>query len=65
MSPDLSINLGVGRATRTGQPLAPEAQMAVRTVLNACLAKKVLCAIIGGGDRDELIEQGFFRMPPR
>ena len=47
---DLSINLGVGRATRTGQPLAPEAQMAVQTVLSACLAKKVLCSIIGGGD---------------
>ena len=62
---DLSINLGVGRATRTGQPLAPEAEMAVRTVLNACLAKKVLCSIIGGGDRDELIERGFFRMPAR
>ena len=60
---DLSINLGVGRATRTGQPLAPETQMAVRTVLNACLAKKALCSIMGGGDRDELIELGFFRMP--
>ena len=60
---DLSINLGVGRATRTGQPLAPEAQMAVQTVLSACLAKKVLCSIIGGGDRDELVRAGFFRMP--
>ena len=60
---DLSINLGVGRATRTGQPLAPEAEVAVQTVLNACLAKKVLCSIIGGGDREELTERGFFRVP--
>ena len=60
---DLSINLGVGRATRTGQALAPEAQEAVRTVLDACLAKKVLCSIIGGGDRDELVRMGFFRIP--
>lgn len=60
---DLSINLGVGRATRAGQPLAPEAQTAVRTVLNACLAKKVLCSIIGGGDRNELVKLGFFRVP--
>lgn len=60
---DLSISLGVGRATRTGQPLAPEAQAAVRHVLDACLEKKVLCSIIGGGDRDAMIELGFFRMP--
>ena len=60
---DLSISLGVGRATRTGQPLAPEAQAAVRHVLDACLEKKVLCSIIGGGDRDDMIELGFFRMP--
>ena len=60
---DLSISLGVGRATRPGQPLAPEAQAAVRHVLDACLEKKVLCSIIGGGDRDEMIERGFFRMP--
>ncbi len=60
---DLSINLGVGRATRTGQPLAPEAQAAVRHVLAACLEKQVLCSIIGGGDREELVEMGFFRMP--
>ena len=60
---DLSISLGVGRATRTGQPLAPEARAAVRHVLDACLDKQVRCSIIGGGDRDELIELGFFRMP--
>ncbi|MYI76122.1 MAG: hypothetical protein F4057_12755, partial [Acidobacteria bacterium] len=60
---DLSISLGVGRATRAGQPLAPEAQAAVRHVLDACLEKKVLCSIIGGGDRDAMIELGFFRMP--
>jgi 4-hydroxy-2-oxoheptanedioate aldolase len=60
---DLSINLGVGRATRSGQPLAPEARAAVRHVLAACLAKRVLCSIIGGGDREELVEMGFFRMP--
>ena len=60
---DLSINLGVGRATRTGQPLEPEAQAAVRHVLDACLEKKVLCSIIGGGEREDLLELGFFRMP--
>ena len=60
---DLSISLGVGRATRTGQPLAPEAQEAVQTVLRACQAKKVLCSIIGGGDREEQLAQGWFRMP--
>ena len=60
---DLSISLGVGRATRAGQPLAPEAQAAVRHVLDACLEKKVLCSIIGGGDRAELTALGFFRMP--
>lgn len=60
---DLSISLGVGRATRTGQPLAPEAQAAVQHVLDACLEKQVLCSIIGGGDRDAMIELGFFRMP--
>ena len=60
---DLSINLGVGRATRTGQPLEPVAQAAVRHVLDACLEKKVLCSIIGGGEREDQIELGFFRMP--
>ena len=60
---DLSISLGVGRATRTGQPLEPVAQAAVRHVLDACLEKKVLCSIIGGGEREDQIELGFFRMP--
>jgi 4-hydroxy-2-oxoheptanedioate aldolase len=60
---DLSFNLGVGRATRTGAPLAPETQEAALTVLRACNAKKVHCAMIGGGSREEIVKMGFFGMP--
>ncbi len=60
---DLSINLGVGRGTRTGQPLPPETMEAANSVLRACNVKKVHCAIIGGGNREEFVKMGFFRMP--
>ena len=56
---DLGISLGVGPSTPT---YAPETEAAMQTVLNACIAKKKICATsaVGGeSDARKRIEQGY------
>ena len=61
---DLGMSYGVGPPRRgTANPLAPETEAAIQTILNACLAKDVVCGIAAGWAsperREELVRQGF------
>lgn len=61
---DLGMSHGVGPPRRgTANPLAPETEAAIQTILDACLAKDVICGIAAGfaspERREELIRQGF------